>query len=35
MTVREVEKLENSKVKLTYRFTDIYDQAYWTDAIDL
>ncbi|SDB49283.1 hypothetical protein SAMN02910317_02497 [Ruminococcaceae bacterium FB2012] len=35
MTIKNVSVGENSKVKLTYRFTDIYNQAYWTDAIDL
>ena len=35
MTIRNISVGEDKKVKLTYRFTDIYDQAYWTDALDL
>ena len=26
--------LGDKKLKLTYRFTDIYNQEYWTEAID-
>ncbi|MBO4696280.1 MAG: peptidase C11 [Lachnospiraceae bacterium] len=33
MTVSDIE-LKDYKVKIMYRLTDIYDQAYWTRAID-
>lgn len=35
MKIRNISIGEDSKVKLTYRLTDIYNQAYWTDTIDL
>ena len=39
MTVTENMEISNvdvgeGKVKATYRFTDIYNQAYWTPALD-
>ena len=26
-------KIDNGPVKITYCFTDLYDQMYWTDAV--
>ena len=33
LTVSDV-TLPEGKVRLTYRLTDIYNQAYWTEAIE-
>ncbi len=33
MKIRNVSIGEDSKIRLTYRFTDIYNQAYWTEPV--
>lgn len=34
MTLSNVKVDESKRMKLTYRFTDIYNQEYWSEAID-